>query len=910
MKERISSALQLELDMSVIGLDTVSLPGSVKFAKNSATASFRLPQLLPNGRYPCVMTISGHPVRLAQLQPSSPEEGPQTRAQDRFNSSETAEAAPLLQPVEHYTFMVSVSVPTVMLAPAAVSILDLSSCDSVQGDEGCGDTGGAGGLDAGRRSSQLWLSLQGEQVHGHASALLAISIGSVSVTEAAIIAAVRERDVLVTTDEMVMLPQPSLLEGGVSLLWVQWDETSSLSRRLLFHHSDDPYPDEGYFVRVFRAIAASVDRGVQSAWVAPPGGDVAGRPPVFSAHGRIVAHRGDNVSFRVQRQGPPSERESRVLWRLVYLDPASKSELARGVGGMISDGTTSGKGVNALKRAGTVKWPPGKTEQVQVDVPVVWDAVPYTARWMLAVRLSARQNGAVVSTDLVAPSVPPVTAPPTVAPPSQHMTDQMNGISSVVAGDTDSEATAVHAIVYGAPEGTCAPSTARVSGSAVEPPMAIGLSGTHAIRGISLQVSRQEGAARGAGRRFVQTAPPFDGRARVYSALVPFSMPHAAVAVSASVAETLFLQGCGVTTQAAAPQTLNATSASGVVHHVWPLERPSTGSKCTAVVHSCTGTHSAKGACPRGARTDSVQVHWLDDPAFAQIESVNVTVGGKTGQVCSSRSAVQAQACGSESAIRPATDSDNGRCAVSACQPHTFVNTSLVYHRSETIKIAVQPRQSGRVASVSIGQRVFRTSAEGELDRVSVSFKLFDASDRLSPFVPFFIRQRTRDRTMLDVPIMLALADGITAVPYTLLLDIAVLPRRGAAPPQQPPAFDSVAANGGADPVSVEVVAESGHVFFLTDGIATAEAPIDVTAVSLGQRRLLDVSMAAPGHQAWLEDPLDNPQCEACPEGFFSNKCDLAAIPTVLLCSGQAFVGAAWPFCSDDAVQVAIFAAC
>lgn len=879
VKDRIDASLQLELDMSVIGLNTVYLSGTVEFSRNSASASFQLPQLLPNGRYPCVMSISGHPIRLARSQLRDSEDGLQTRAQDPFNSSDSAEAAPLLQPVESHTFMVSVSVPTVMLAPHAVSLSDISRCDGAHRDDSCGEVDGP----AAGRSSQLWLSLKGEQAHGRVSALLAISIANTSVTEADIIAAVRQRDVLVSSDDVVMMPRPSAEEGGVALLWVQWDDTSTYSRKLLFEDSSHAYPIDGCFVRVFRAVAASVDRGVQSAWVAPPSEDLPERPPVFSVQGQLVANRGDNVTFQVNRQGPASDRESRVLWRLVYLDPASKSELAMGLGGMISDGTEPGKGVDALKRAGTLKWLPGKDDKfVEVNVPVAWGAVPYDARWMLAVRLSARQNGAVVSSDFVAPTLPAIQLPPAAAPSSEQLNDQMNGFVPVVAGDTEWEATAVHAIVYGAPEGTCAPSMARVAGSAAEPPTAIGLGRAHAIRGISMQVSVHNGTALEIERRFVQTTPPFDGRPRAYSALVPFSMPHAALAVSADMGEAVFLQGCGVAARTEAPLRYNSTSATGVVHHLWPLARSSATSKCSAVILSCSRVRPGQRTCPRGGRTDKVQVHWLDDPVLARIESVNVTVGGETGQVCSSSRGEEAQACNRDSPVRPAADSADGGCIVGMCRPHAFVNTSLVYHRGETIKIAVQPKQSSRVASVSIGQRVFRASAEGDLDRVSVSFKLFDASDRLSPFVPFFIRQRTRDRTVLDVPIMLALADGVTAVPYTLLLDIAVRPRSGATRSQEPIADSGTANRGGRAPVSVEVVAESAHVSFLTDGIATAEAPLEVTAVRSGSRRLLDASTAAPGHQKWLEDPLDNPQCEACPEGLFANKC---APATVSICS-------------------------
>lgn len=860
--------------MSVIGMNTVSLAGTVAFSRNSATVSFQLPQLLPNGRYPCVMTISGHPIRLAQSQPRASEDGPQTRAQHRFNSSDSAEAAPLLQPVENHTFMISVSVPTVMLAPHAVSLSDVSRCDGAHRDDGCGDVDSP----AAGRSSQLWLSLKGEQAHGHVSALLAISVGSTSVTEADIVAAVRQRDVLVSSDDVVTMPRPSGEEGGVALLWVQWDDTTSYSRKLLFEDSSDAYPIDGCFVRVFRAIAASVDRGVQSAWVAPPSADLPKRPPVFSVQGQLIAHRGDNVTFQVSRQGSPSDRESRVLWRLVYLDPASNSELAIGSGGMVSDQIEPSKGVGALKRAGTLKWLPGRDEKsVEVNVPVAWGAVPYDARWMLAFRLSASQNGAIISNDFVAPALPPMQSPPAAPQSSEQLTDQINGFVPVVAGDTQWEATAVHAIVYGAPEGTCAPSMARVTGSAAEPPTAFGLSRAHAIRGISVQVSIRKVTAVEIERRFVQTTPPFDGRTRAYSALVPFSMPHAALAVSADMGEAVFLQGCGVAAQTVAPLRYNSTSASDVVHHLWPLARSSAISKCSAVILSCSRAHSGQQSCSRGERTDKVQVHWLDDPVLARIESVNVTVGGETGQVCSSSGGEEPEVCNGDSAVRPTADSADGRCVVGMCRPHAFVNTSLVYHRGETIKIAVQPRQSSRVASVSIGQRVFRASADGNLDRVSVAFKLFDASDRLSPFVPFFIRQRTRDRTVLDVPIMLALADGVTAVPYTLLLDVAVRPRSSTSQSQEPTNPDT-AHRGGRAPVSVEVVAESAHVSFLTDGIATAEAPLEVTAVSSANRRLLDASTAAPGHQRWLEDPLDNPQCEACPEGLFSNKCAPATV--------------------------------
>lgn len=866
VKDRINAALKLNLDMSVIGLSAVSLSGALSFARDSAVATFRLPQILPNGRYPCVLTISEHPVRLTGLQPGKSDDGPQTRAQDLFNSSDSAEALPLMQPVEHHTFMLSVSVPTVQLAPSAVSAPDITPCS------GDGEVSGCTGATAAPRpgAPQLWLSLKGQQVHGDVSVLLAMSIGNTSVTEADIVAAVSEREVRVSNDNVVMLPQPSEEEDGVALLWVQWDENTAHARRLLFELSDQELPEAGCFVRVFRAIAASVVRGLQSTWVAPTGEHMQPTPPVFSVQGQFIAYRGDNVTFHVLRRGPRSKLESRVLWRLVYLDPASKSELTSGLGDMINADIEPRKGINAMQRAGLLTWLPGDDRQlVDVAVPVAWDAVPHGARWMLAVRLTARQNGAVESNDIL---ISRVQEPPPAVQPPQQLTEQINGIVPAVMGDTDWEAAAVHAIVYGVRNGACAPSTGRVRGSALDPPVAIGLGSSHSIRGLSLQVTAHKNSAVSAEHQFVQTMPLFEGVAGSYSAMVPYDLPHAAVVVSASTGEAVLLRGCGVNKQVKAPQRWSSSTVRDVINHLWFVERPENRSMCTAVVRSCAGLVSGQQSCSRGVRTDWITVKWLDDPSHARIRSVSVMVGGVTQQACGSIRTIQSRTL--SNGISPLINATSERKAADECQPHAFVNTSLVYHRGDTIKIAVQPMQSGSIGSVSIGQRVFRPSADGELDRVSVAFRLFDSSDRLSPFVPFFIRQRTRDRTVLDVPIMLTLSDSITAVPVTLLLDVAVQPSRAPPVPLLPdPSVPVVHSSGtGNIPVSVEVVAESGYVSFLTNGVATAEAPIDVTASHL-RRRLLDVSISAPADQPWLQDPLKNPQCHACPEGFFSNKC-------------------------------------
>eukprot|EP00892_Ulva_mutabilis_P000525 jgi/Ulvmu1/10473/UM064_0010.1 len=873
VKDRINAALKLELDMSVIGENTVSLPGSVSFSKDVATATFRLPQMLPNGRYPCVLSISGHPVRLNESHPDDEDESLQTRAQDRFNSSDSAQVLPLTQPVASHTFIVSVSAPSVLLAPSSMSASDLIQCGDDEDDtEGCLNAIDTPTADM----SQLWLSLKGQQVHGHVSVLLSMTVGNASVNEATILSAVKDRDILSTTDDVVMLPLPSIEEAGVSLLWVQWDDSTARARRLLFEMSDVPFPEDGCFVRIFRAISATVDLSLQSTWIAPPERVLPVAPPEFFVQGLLVAHRGDNVTFHVGRCGPPSEQESRVLWRLVYLDPASDSELPIGVGGMLDVGTRPGTGVDALNRAGTLHWLPGDSRDlVTVTVPVAWGVVPYSARWMLAVRLAARQNGAVASGEFVPPRAPlPRQAAPAAAP-SQQLTDQLNGFTPAVAGDTDWEAAAVHAIVYGVRDGACPPSTGRVGGTVRSPPVVNGLSSSHTIRGISLQVSTHKDSVSGGEQQFVQTAPPFGGPEGTLTALVPHDMPHAAITVSALRREAVLMHGCGTSEPAAAPQRWNSSTVSDTTNHLWHLQRPENSSSCTAVLRSCAGTASDTQTCLRGDRSDKVRVRWLDDASLARIDSVNVTIGGDTWEACGSGGSGRAYMY--RNATVPGTGSSAEEVIMEECRPHAFVNTSLVYHRGETIKIAVQPVQSGRVASVSIGQRVFRADSQGELGRVSVAFRLFDASDRLSPFVPFVIRQRTRDRTVLDVPIMLTLADGITAVPFTLLLDITVRPRRPAPLPVPPHATTPVVRSSGSEgiPVSVEVVAESGHVSFLTNGVATAEAPIDVTASHPGSRRLLDVSTAAPEGQAWLDDPLKNEQCEACPEGFFSDNMDV-----------------------------------
>lgn len=864
--------MQLELDVSVLGLDTLLLSGTISFSTPIATASFRLPQMLPNGLYPCVMRLHGHPIHLDRFKPSSADSGPQTRATARFNSSESAEAAPLVQPTEDHTFMLSISSPIVSLAPSVVSASQMflcfgdhhADCQEQLSDE----------MNVTDQQTQLWLSIRGEQVHGQVSVLLAMSASNISVTEADIIAAVQERNVLVSSEDTVVLPLPSAQRRGVSLLWVQWQERSSLSRRLMFEKEQDEFPQEGCFVRVFRAISGLLDRGAQSAWVAPFGEKLENVQPVFSVSSQIVAHRGEDLRFNVTRQGPPSQLESRLLWRVVYLDPGFSTDAAVEMGdisSMIGNIAASGEGFSALKQAGTLKWLPGRNEQsVEVNVPIAWDRVSYTARWMLAVQLSVRQNGAIQIndfTELDGSAIPGPAALPT----SHHLSDQLNGIVPLVTGHTMQQATAVQAFVYGVPDGTCAPSMARIAGSAAEPPIQVGLNTTHAIQGISLQVS-DHGAGTAATVRFVQTEPPFDGLQRTYSARVPFHMPRVSLAVSAAAGESVLMQGCGTPRQRSAAYRFNSTSTPGVMHHLWPVDKPSSRSMCTASFRSCSAAISSGKPCARGARIDHIQVHWLDDPTYARIESVNITVGGETGQVCSSFEARSYRSCGN-SAIRLTSESGQDVCSVGACTPHAVVNTSLMYHRGDTIKIAVQPKPSSQVASVSIGQRVFRASAERDLDRVSVSFKLFDASERLSPFLPFFIRQRTRDRTMIDVPIMLALSDGVTAVPYTLLLDITVLPGQATDVPSELLLDSGAGSQSAQQSISVEVETESAHVAFLTDGVATAEAPIDVHPVTPGRRRLSDVSTSAPWHQIWVGDPDNNPQCNPCPEGFFSDKC-------------------------------------
>jgi hypothetical protein len=312
---------------------------------------------------------------------------------------------------------------------------------------------------------------------------------------------------------------------------------------------------------------------------------------------------------------------------------------------------------------------------------------------------------------------------------------------------------------------------------------------------------------------------------------------------------------------------------------VWRLEKP-LSARCTVKVHVCRSPD-----CSTALSTYSLRVKWLDDPKLARIDRVNVTVAEKTATVCAyDAKDFKPEQCASEARIYPGRNSTSGACSIALCTPHSVLTAGVEYRRGERIRITVRPYPSGRLGWVSIGQRIIQMSSLGEgqetFQEVQVSFSLFDSADRLSPFVPFFIRQRSRNRMLLDVPITVTLEDGITSAPLILTLDVDLKLIGRKTPP--PPLLKAIApAASSRDLMPSKATAPAGAAVVDVPppyGVVMESTRVQVVA-SPPSRRLQEISSSAPGDQPWISNPLDNTACSACQAGTFSYRYSPCSIP-------------------------------
>ena len=718
-------------------------------------------------------------------------------------------------------------------------------------------------------------------------------------------------------EDSVELVFPSEAEP-VSLQWVRWDADVARARAITFREEEeDAYGGKEFVVRVADTVGAVAGPEHRSAFVsgATP---LPIAVPEFSTVGQQLLHRKGDLQFELVRTGSVSPLQSVVQWRIVYLDPPVDS--AQDASGAVPTSLNASfehppSNISAvLNSTGTVTWPAQSMEtSKQVIVPIDWGAVPYVARWMMVVQLSILFNGQLASDVFSLLSLPPTT---TQSSNISSLHDQLTVLSSAVAGSACVHAATTNAILYGVEEGSCPPGTGRTLGTAkgVPVPELLASPGIHSLALQMLDVDQGAGeGADGDAAFWMPSLPQFNASTHAYALTIPFGYSNVSIVIATSAVGYYVLDGCGndngepvtapISRQTlASPVEIDEKGNEGgkLRQLLWPVVQPET-SRCTAEVHVCS---SATGIDNCGSHTADSSYHatvaWLQDPMLAVISAVNVTAGGlEAVRVCSSggEHALKDHACPQDARVRPGANATHELCAVSECVPHTMVSTGLTYKRGEQIQVAVEPMYAESVRSVSIGQRVFRAQSSSTLGHVAVSFTLFDSSDRLSPFVPFFIRWRSKDRTLLDVPITLTLKDGRTSAPLKLMLDIDVQP--APPPPPTPPNQNltvpeaGAAQEPGSEPPPPEVptgtplqIVTEGASFAVVQNSSSPEIPrqpgamvvpadavSDTDAVPADSRKLLDVSSSAPHDQAWAEDPLQNAECSVCVEGTFSDRC-------------------------------------
>lgn len=920
--EALRELLRLSLDLSVLQRSVLRLSlESFQQEGEVAYLVFVLPDFLPSGQYPCFLTINDNPLPLAA--PEAPTTA-STRTAEQFNASDTAQAAPLLPPAKEHTFLITVELPIVRLMPQSVELKNLP----------CGledyDTTDYGSTVSEHRplaaaEGEVLLSLELEGlVYSEAAALLLMFPADLPIYNVSEAVRLFEFDwsrqwESAVIEDRIELRVPTETEP-VTLQWVRWDTEVVSDRVITFREEEeDALSDREFVVRVADTVGAVAGPQNRSAFVASAN-TLLMAVPEFSVGGKQVLHRSGDLQFELLRSGAASHLQSVVQWRIVYLDPL----VPEGQDEPVLPGTLPTpldvshfahppSNISAVfNSTGTVSWPAQSLDLTKpVTVPIDWGAVPYAARWMMVVQLSILFNGQLANDVFTILTLPP----PRLQPSTTSLDDQLAVLSPVVSGSTTSLATSTNAILYGVEEGSCPPGTGRTLGTAKGVPVQE-LLVSASVHSMALQLRHADSDADSDTSDdaffWMPSLPLFNSSTHSYDLTIPFGYNNASIVLATSEVGYYVLDGCG--SENAEPLTAPLSrwslvspietdekgSTGGKLRQLfWPVLQPE-ASRCTADVHVCSSDTGPENCAAGTARsTYEATVTWLKDPMLAVIDAVNVTVGDQAAvRVCSSdeEHALEEHTCPEDSLVRPGANSNHPLCAVVECVPHSLVGAGLTYTSGEQIQIAVEPVYAESVRSVSIGQRVFRAQSGSSMAHVAVSFTLFDISDRLSPFVPFFIRWRSKDRTLLDVPITLTLIDGRTSAPLNLLLDIDVQqpppppppqtnitsPKAGAAEKKSDSAAapaDSLSPSGAPMEVSTE-----GTTVTVVDSNSTSEqapqpgalvvAADDVSDMGPdGRRRLHDVSSSAPHDQQWLSDPLQNSECSACAEGMFSDRC-------------------------------------
>ena len=426
------------------------------------------------------------------------------------------------------------------------------------------------------------------------------------------------------------------------------------------------------------------------------------------------------------------------------------------------------------------------------------------------------------------------------------------GATAPVLGQVAGQSAQVHFIVYGAPRGACLPGFARASGSAAAVPLhenaTVAARAGAGLLGFFAQYP--EHGASGTQARFKPPATPYNQTTASYALALPHDAGVADVVFLALEPLELNLAGCSRTDAPASPIWAKRSKLPGVDGSVYAMRwHPDVadGAHCTAEVQVCRGRAPCSAS---GAASDAIDgvsstrdafnltIYRQLDPAVAQIAATFVSIAGESAQVCGRNGSVASgdsapapapgpaaasqPRCATRSATRINALSGNATaadpaCALPECDDSAPLHANVTYERGDEIIVRVAPLMTPGVGStLAIGQRIFRFDADDSDPAAAsalapadapqsahmpdasaarfaeVRFTLFDRFDKLSPFVPFFIRERSAEEVTLDVPIAHTLSDLLTSTQQNLTLTVHVV-----APPPPPQPLHVTAAPGG-----------------------------------------------------------------------------------------------------------------
>jgi hypothetical protein len=294
----LQELLQLSLDLTVLQRSVVRLPlDGFSNTDDLAFASFALPELLPGGEYPAVLTVNSSPVPLAATFVETPESEPHTRTSDLFNATDSARAAPLLQPSQEHTFLISVRLPSVRLSPPQVNLLTALCASEDSGSDlgSCEDIGD-------HTERPLLLELSGDLSY-EAAVLLAVFPAGLPDSEVVAAASAFDEewfDSSASAGGVVALPLPSTADEPVALQWVRWNTEAPRARVMLLSTAGaaPAGAEEHYVLRIVDSVGAVPDAVAQSALLT-----TAEPPPVpeFAVRGQQVLWRGSALEYHGAR---------------------------------------------------------------------------------------------------------------------------------------------------------------------------------------------------------------------------------------------------------------------------------------------------------------------------------------------------------------------------------------------------------------------------------------------------------------------------------------------------------------------------------------------------------------------------------------------------------------------------------